>query len=106
MVDATVVSVIGLLSGALGFVVRSAFSAGQKGSEVTTTVDSHGRRLDEHGKRLDGHDQRFSNLSSDFVPRPEVERALNSIEQSQRESKQMLLHLVTKKPVDLDSTGA
>lgn len=100
MVDATTVSVIGLLSGALGFVARSVFSAGQKESSFSTAVDGHGKKLDEHGRRLDGHDTRFAGLNTDFVPRPEVEFALKSIQEGQRESKQLLLHLVTNKTIE------
>jgi len=90
-----VLTVVGLLGSGLGFLLRGVFHAGQKEKGLSSTVDSH-------GKRLDDHDERFNRLNTEFVPRPEVERALGAIEKDQRESKQMLLHLVTRRPIDAD----
>lgn len=100
--DAGHISLIGIAGTAVGWVVRSVFAAGQKGSEITTTVAGHEKKIEEHSERLDNHDERFRGLNTEFVPRPEVNESLGSIKESQRRQEQLLLHLVTGKPIKPD----
>jgi hypothetical protein len=90
---AVMIAAGGLIGAGLGFLLRGAFNAGEHKSGITSIVG-------EHGKRLDTHDDILRELPRNYVPRPEVEISLRDIRDDQRESKQLLLHLVTGKAID------